>query len=158
MGERRLTTKGIVFFGALTVFLLLLHSADEIARGAAAQQYASVGVGAAALFLILLFVLYVFGVGWAWKEPPRPSHHRMFLGWERKLGYVIVLVLSPFAFGRFLFHAYTLFGSVSLEAIAAAYTSQAVGVFFVFVYLALALTSLMALLLSHYALAVPKQE
>ena len=36
--ERRLRTKGIVVFGSLTVFLLLLHATDEIARGAAAQH------------------------------------------------------------------------------------------------------------------------
>ena len=142
--ERRLTTKGIAFFGALTVFLLLLHAADEIARGESARQYSGVSPGGATTFFILLMVLYVFGIGWTWKE--------------RKLGYVIVLVLSPFAFLRFLFHAYSLFGGVSLEAIAVAYTSEAVGAFFVFSYLALGLTSLMTLIFSIYALAVRKQE
>ena len=144
MGEIRLITKGVVFFGALTVFLTLLHAADEFARGAAAQNYGIFSAGAAVTFLILLMVLYVFGIGWAWKE--------------RKRGYVIVLVLSPFAFARFLGHAFTLSGFVSLEAIAAGYMSEAVGVFIVFVYLALALTSLTAALLSIYALAVRKQE
>ena len=138
--ERRLRTKGIVFFGALTVFLLLLHATDEIARGAAAQQYAGVGVGGAVTFLILLLIPYIFGLGWTWKE--------------RKLGYVIVLVFSPIAFLRFLGVAFSRFGS--LEAIAPAYTSEAVGAFFIFIYLAFALTSLMALLLSIYALAVRK--
>ncbi|MEE9592607.1 MAG: hypothetical protein V3W28_03385 [Thermoplasmata archaeon] len=37
MGERRLTTKGIVFFGAVTVFLGLLPGADDVVRGEAAQ-------------------------------------------------------------------------------------------------------------------------
>jgi hypothetical protein len=41
---------------------------------------------------------------------------------------------------------------------AAAYSSEAVGVFLVFTYLAYGLTSLMALLLPIYALAIPKQE
>ncbi len=139
---RRLTTKGIAFFGALTVFLLLLHAAEEIARGQSAQNYASFGVGAAALFLILLMVLYVFGIGWAWKE--------------RKLGYGIVLVLSPIAFLRTFAQIFGL-GTTDLEAVSAAYTSEAVGVFFVFVYLAIALTSLMALFLSIYALVVRKR-
>ncbi len=142
MGERRLTTKGIAFFGALTVFLLLLHAAEEIARGEAAQQYAGVGAGGAALFLILLMVLYVFGIGWAWKE--------------RKLGYGIVLVLSAIGFLRTLATIFGL-GTTDLEAVFAAYTSEAVGVFFVFVYLAIALTSLMALFLSIYALVVRKR-
>ncbi len=143
MGEIRLTTKGIAFFGALTVLLLLLHAAEEIARGEAAQQYAGVGVGGAALFLILLMVLYVFGIGWTWKQ--------------RRLGYVIVLVLSPIAFLRTFAQIFGL-GTTDLEATAAAYTSEAVGVFIVFVYLAIALTSLTAALLSIYALAVRKQE
>ena len=142
MGERRLTTKGIAFFGALTVFLLLLHAADEIARGAAAQQYAGFGVGAAVLVLILVMVLYLFGIGWAWKE--------------RRLGYVIVLVGSAVAFARTFAVIFGL-GNPGLEAVFAGYTSEAVGVFFVFVYLAVALTSLMALFLSIYALAVPKR-
>ena len=142
--NRRLTTKGIAFFGALTVFLLLLHSVDEIARGESARQYSGVSPGSATTFFILLLVLYVFGIGWTWKE--------------RKLGYVIVLVMSPFAFLRFFFHAYSLFGSVSLEGIAAAYTSEAAGAFFVFSYMALGLTSLMTLILSINALAVRKQE
>ncbi len=142
--ERKPATKGLVFFGALTVFLLLLHAPDEIARGAAAQNYAGVGVGVALLFVILLLTLYLFGIGWTWKE--------------RKLGYVIVLVMSPFAFLRYLFHAYSLFGGVSLEGIAAAYTSEAAGAFFVFSYMALGLTSLMTFILSLNALAVRKQE
>ncbi len=142
MGERRLTTKGIVFFGALTVFLLVLHASDEIARGAAAEQYAGVGVGVAALFLILLMVLFVFGLGWTWKE--------------RKLGYVIVLVAGAVAFLRTFAVIFGL-GNPDLEAVFAAYTSEAVGVFFVFVYLAIALTSLMALFLSIYTLAVRKR-
>ncbi len=142
MGERRLTTKGIAFFGALTVFLLLLHASDEIARGAAAQQYAGVGVGGAVLLLILLMVLFVFGIGWAWKE--------------RRLGYGIVLVTSAVAFLRTFAVIFGL-GNPNLEAVFAAYTSEAVGVFFVFVYLAVALTSLMALFLSIYALAVRKR-
>jgi len=141
--NRRLTTKGIAFFGALTVFLVLLHAAEEIARGQAAQNYAGFGVGAAVLFLILLLTLYLFGIGWTWKE--------------RKLGYVIVLVLSPLAFLRFLFHALTSDASMSLEGIAAGYTSEALGVFFVFIYMAFGLTSLMALLLSIYALVVRKR-
>ena len=33
--ERRFTTKGIVFFGAVTVFLLLLHAVDMVASGEA---------------------------------------------------------------------------------------------------------------------------
>ena len=78
--DRRVRTKGIVVFGTLTVFLLLLHAADEVARGEAAQTYAGVGVGGALTLLILLLTLYLFGIGWTWKE--------------RKLGYVIVLVLS----------------------------------------------------------------
>ncbi len=139
MGERRLTTKGIAFFGVLTVFLLLLHAADEIARGAAAQQYAGFGVGAAALVLVLAMVAFVFGIGWAWKE--------------RRLGYGIVLVGSAVAFLRTFAVIFGL-GNPGLEAIVAAYTSEAVGVFIVFVYLAIALTSLMALFLSIYALAV----
>ena len=101
-------------------------------------------VGSATTFFILLLILYVFGIGWTWKE--------------RKLGYVIVLVMSPFAFLRYLFHAYSLFGGVSLEGIAAGYTSEAVGAFFVFSYMALGLTSLMTLILSINALAVRKQE
>lgn len=142
--ERRLATKGIVFFGALTVFLLLLHATDEISRGEAARQYGDVSPGSATTFFILLLVLYVFGIGWTWKG--------------RKLGYVIVLVTSPFAFLRYLFHAYSLVGGDSLETIAAAYTSEAAGAFFVFAYLALGLTSLMALILSLYALAERKQK
>ncbi len=142
MGEKRLTTKGIVFFGALTVFLLLLHAADEIARGRAAQQYAGFGAGAAGLVLVLAMVAFVFGIGWTWKE--------------RKLGYVIVLVGSAVAFLR-TFAVILGLGNPGLEAIVAAYTSEAVGVFFVFVYLAVALTSLMALFLSIYALAVRKR-
>ena len=141
MGKRRLTTKGIAFFGALTVILLLLHAAEEIARGQSAQNYAGFGVGAAVLFLILLMVLFVFGIGWAWKE--------------RKLGYVIVLVMSPIAFLRTLAVIFG-FGNPDLEAVAAAYTSEAVGIFIVFVYLAIALTSLMALFLSIHALVVRK--
>lgn len=143
--ERRLSTKGIVVFGSLTVFLLLLHATDEIARGAAAQQYAGFGVGAAVTFFILLLIPYIFGLGWTWKE--------------RKLGYVIVLVFSPIAFLRYLAVAFSLSATqafVSLEAIAPAYTSEAVGAFFIFIYLAFALTSLMAFLLSIYALAVRK--
>ncbi len=142
MGERRLTTKGIAFFGALTVFLLLLHASDEIARGQAAQQYAGFGVGAAALVLVLAMVAFVFGMGWAWKE--------------RRLGYGIVLVGSAVAFLRTFAVIFGL-GNPDLEAVFAAYTSEAVGVFFVFVYLAVALTSLMALFLSIYALAVRKR-
>ncbi len=142
--ERRLRTKGIVVFGALTVFLLLLHAADEVARGEAAQQYAGVGVGGALTLLILLLTLYVFGIGWTWKE--------------RKLGYVTVLVLSSTAFLRFLENAFSPTVSQSLEGIAPAYTSEAVGAFFLFIYLAFGLTSLMALLLSLYALAVRKQK
>ena len=142
--ERRLTTKGIVFFGALTVLMLLLHAVDEFARGEAARSYEGVSPGSATTFFILLLILYVFGIGWAWKE--------------RKRGYVIVLVMSPIAFLRYLFHAYSLFGQASLEAVAADYTSEAVGAFFVFAYLALALTSLMAFILSLNALAVRKQE
>ena len=140
--NRRLTTKGIAFFGALTVFLLLLHAAEEIARGQSAQNYASFGVGAAVLALILVLVLYVFGIGWAWKE--------------RKLGYGIVLVMSPIAFLRTFAVIFGL-GNPDLEAVFAAYTSEAVGVFIVFVYLAIALTSLMALFLSIYALVVRKR-
>ena len=140
--NRRLTTKGIAFFGALTVFLVLLHAAEEIARGEAAQNYASFGVGAAALALILLMVLYVFGIGWTWKE--------------RKLGYGIVLVASAGAFLRTFAVIFGL-GNPDLEAVFAAYTSEAVGAFFVFVYLAIALTSLMALLLSINALVVRKR-
>ena len=136
----RLTTKGIALFGALTVFLVLLHAAEEIARGEAAQNYAGVGVGAAVL---LLMVLFIFGIGWTWKE--------------RKLGYVIVLVGGAVAFLRALAQILGL-GTTDLEAVFAAYTSEAVGVFFVFVYLAIALTSLMALFLSIYALAVRKQQ
>ena len=86
MGKRKLTTKGIVFFGALTVFLLLLHAAEEIARGAAARSYSGVSAGGAILFFILLLTLYVFGIGWAWKE--------------RRLGYGIVIVASAGAFLR----------------------------------------------------------
>ena len=145
MGERRLTTKGIVFFGALTVFLLLLHAADEIVGpwGTGAGQ---VG-GAAGLFAILVPTVWVFGLGWTWKE--------------RKLGYVIVLVLSPIAFLGFLLHPFALGGQTSLEGIAAAYTlsgAVAVGVFMVFALLAFGLTSLTTFLLSIYALAVPKRE
>jgi len=140
--NRRLTTKGIAFFGALLVVLLLLHAADDIARGEAAQNYASFGVGAATLFLILLLVLYVFGIGLAWKE--------------RRLGYGIVLVGSAGAFLRTFAVIFGL-GNPDLEALFAAYTSEAVGVFFVFVYLAIALTSLMALFLSIYALVVRKR-
>ena len=77
-----------------------------------------VSPGSATTFFILLLILYVFGIGWAWKE--------------RKLGYVIVLVMSPIVFLRYLFHAYSLFGQASLEGVAAAYTSEAVGAFFVF--------------------------
>jgi len=139
---RRLTTKGIAFFGALTVFLLLLHAAEEIARGQSAQNYASFGVGAAVLALILVLILYVFGIGWAWKG--------------RKLGYGIVLVASAGAFLRTFAVIFGL-GNPDLEAVFAAYTSEAVGVFIVFVYLAIALTSLMALFLSIYALAVHKR-
>ena len=95
------------------MFLLLLHSVDEIARGESARQYSGVSPGSATTFFILLLVLYVFAIGWTWNG--------------RKLGYVIVLVMSPFAFLRYLFHAYSLFGGVSLEAIAVAYTSEAVG-------------------------------
>ena len=142
--ERRPATKVLVFFGALTAFLLLLHSVDEISRGESARQYSGVSVGSATTFFILLLVLYVFAIGWTWKE--------------RKLGYVIVLVMSPFAFLRYLFHAYSLFGGVSLEGIAAAYTSEAAGAFFVFSYMALGLTSLMTLILSINALAVRKRE
>ena len=140
--NRRLTTKGIAFFGALTVFLVLLHAAEEIARGEAAQNYASFGVGAAVLALILLMVLYVFGIGWAWKQ--------------RRLGYGIVLVLSAIGFLRTLATIFGL-GTTDLEAVFAAYTSEAVGVFIVFVYLAIALTSLMALFLSIYALVGRKR-
>ena len=140
--ERRLTTKGIVFFGALTVFLLFLHAAEEIARGAAAQNYAGFGVGAATQFFILLMVLYVFGIGWAWKE--------------RRLGYGIVLVGSAVAFLRTFAVIFGL-GILDLEALVAAYTSEAVGVFFVFVYVAIALTSLMTLFLSIHALVVRKR-
>ena len=135
-------SKGIVFFGALTVLLLLLHAADEIVRGEAAQQYEGLGAGGAVTFLILLLILYIFGIVWTWEG--------------RKLGYVIVLVLSPIAFLRFLENAFTSTASFSLEGIPVAYTSEAVGAFFVFIYLAFALTSLMALLLSIYALAVRK--
>ena len=135
-------SKGIVFFGALTVLLLLLHGADEIVRGEAAQQYDGLGVGAAATFLILLLILYLFGLGWTWEG--------------RKLGYVIVLVLSPIGFLRFLENALTSTAEYSLEGIPVAYTSEAVGAFFVFIYLAFGLTSLMTLLLSIYALAVRK--
>ena len=142
--EKSLEKKGIVVFGALTVFLLLLHGPDEIARGAAAQNYASVGLGPAILFLILLLTLYSFGVGWSWKE--------------RKLGYVIVLVLSPIAFLRFLFHAFSSDPGMSLEAIAAGYTSEAIGVFFVFVYMAFGLTSLMTFILTLHTLSVPKKK
>ncbi len=142
MGERRLTTKGIVFFGALTVFLLLLHAADEIV-GPWATGAGMVG-GAAGLFAILVPTVWVFGLGWTWKE--------------RKLGYVIVVVLSSVAFLRFLENAFTTTVSQSLEGIAPAYTSEAVGAFFVFIYVAFGLTSLMALLLSLYALAVRKQK
>jgi len=142
--ERSLEKKGIVVFGALTAFLLLLHGPDEIARGAAAQNYASVGVGPAILFLILLLTLYAFGVGWSWKE--------------RKLGYVIVLVLSPIAFLRFLFHTFTSDASMNLEAIATGYTSEAIGVFFVYIYMAFGLTSLITFILTLYILAVPKKE
>ena len=140
--NRRLTTKGIAFFGALTVFLVLLHAAEEIARGEAAQNYGAFGVGAAVTFLILLMVVFVFGIGWAWKE--------------RKLGYGIVLVLSAVGFAR---TSAQIFGSgtTDLEATAAAYMSEAVGVFIVFVYLAMALTSLMVLFLSIYALVVRKR-
>ena len=141
--ERRLTTKGIAFFGALTVFLVLLHAAEEITRGESAQNYGSFSLGGAILGLILLMVLYVFGIGWTWKG--------------RKLGYVIVLVLSLIGFLRTFAQIFGL-GTTDLEATAAAYTSEAVGVFVVFVYLAIALTSLMALFLSIYALAVRKQE
>ena len=140
--NRRLTTKGIAFFGALTVFLVLLHAAEEIARGQAAQNYAGFGVGAAVLALILLMVLYVFGIGWAWKQ--------------RRLGYGIVLVMSPIAFLRTSAVIFGL-GNPDLEAVFAAYTTEAVGVFIVFVYLAIALTSLMALFLSIYALVVRKR-
>ncbi len=143
MGERRLTTKGIAFFGALTVFLLLLHAADEIARGAAAQQYAGFGVGAAALVLVLVMVLFIFGLGWTWKE--------------RRLGYVIVLVGSAVAFLRTFAVIFGL-GNPGLEAIVAAYTSEAVGVFFVFVYMAFGLTSLITFLLTLPTLAVRKKE
>ena len=118
--ERSLEKKGIVVFGALTVFLILLHGPDEIARGAAAQNYASVGVGPAVLFLILLLTLY--------------------------------------AFLRFLFHAFTSDPSMSLEAIATGYTSEAIGIFFVFVYMAFGLTSLITFLLTLHTLFVPKKE
>ena len=141
--KRSPATKGIVFFGALTVFLLLLHSVDEISRGEAARQYSGVSVGGATTFFILLLILYVFGIIWTWKG--------------RTLGYVIVLVLSPFAFLRFLLHAYAL-GADSLETIAAAYTSKAAGAFFIFPYLALGLTSLMTLILSLYALTDSKGQ
>jgi len=140
---RRLTTKGIAFFGTLTVFLLVLHATDEIARGAAAQQYAGFGAGEAVLVFILLMVLYLFGIGWAWKQ--------------RRLGYWIVLVGSAIAFLR-TFSVILGLGNPDLEALFAAYTSEAVGVFFVFVYLAIALTSLMALFLSIYALVVRKRS
>ncbi|MCH7828874.1 hypothetical protein IH982_03395 [Patescibacteria group bacterium] len=140
---KTLIEKGIVFFGALTVFLLLLHATDEIARGAAAQQYAIVGAGVAVLFFILLMILYVFGIGWAWKQ--------------RRLGYGIVLVASAAAFLR-TFAVILGLGNPDLEALFAAYASEAVGVFFVFVYLAIALTSLMALFLSIYALVIRKRE
>lgn len=142
MEETRLTTKGIAFFGALTVFLLLLHSAEEISRGASAQQYAGVGLGPAVLFLILLLILYLFGIGLAWKQ--------------RRLGYGIVLVASAGAFLRTFAVIFGL-GNPDLEAVFAAYTTEAVGVFIVFVYLAIALTSLMALFLSIYALVVRKR-
>ena len=138
--ERRLTTKGIVFFGSLTVFLVILLVADDVVRGEAAQFG---GVGVEALFFILLSTLWVFGIGWAWKE--------------RKLGYGIVLVLSSLGFFFSLLNFFGL-GVPSLEAIAAFYTSEAVSVFFIFTYLAGGLTSLMAALLSLYALIVPKQE
>ncbi len=153
--ERRLTTKGIAFFGALTVFLGLLIGADDVVRGEAAQLG---GVGVYALGGSLFLTAYVFGIGWAWKEPARPSHHRMFLGWERKLGYGIVLVLSAAFFVVVLALSFGLGGIDSLEAIAAFYTSEAVGAFFVFINLAAGRTTLMALLLSLDALAVPKQD
>ena len=139
-------SKRIAFFGAVTVLLLLLHAVSEIARGETAATYGSVGVsvGGIVTFLILLLVFYLFGIEWAWKE--------------RKSGYVIVLVLSTLAFARFLFHAFTLFDSVSLEAIFAGHMSEAVGVFFLFVYLAIGLTGLTTALLCIYALAVRKQE
>ncbi len=141
MGERRLTTEGIVFFGALTVFLGLLTGADDVVRGEAAQLG---GVGVYALGGILFLTAYVFGIGWAWKE--------------RRLGYGIVLVLSAASFVAVLALSFGLGGIDSLEAIAAFYTSEAVGAFFTFINLAAGLTTLMALLLSLYALAVPKQE
>ena len=143
--ERRLTTKGIAFFGALTVNLGLLHFVNDVLLGEAAREAAQFGgTAVAALSIILVSTLYVFGIGWAWKE--------------RKLGYGIVLVLSAGFFLGSLGHLFGLGGSASLEPISAAYASEAVGAFFVFALLAWGLTSLMALLLSLYALAVPKQE
>ncbi len=140
--ERRLTTKGIAFFASLTVILGLPLLADDVVRGEAAQLGGD--VGGFALILILLSTLYVFGIGWAWKE--------------RRLGYGIVLGVSLFSFVAILLNFFGLGGFPSLTAIAAAYTSEAVGIFLVFTYLAYGLTSLMALLLSIYTVAVPKQD
>ena len=49
------------------------------------------------------------------------------------------------------------FGNPDLEAVSAAYTSEAAGAFFVFSYMALGLTSLMTLILSINALVVRKR-
>ncbi len=66
--------------------------------------------------------------------------------------------MSLFSFVAILLNFLSLGGFPSLTVIAAAYTREAVGVFLVFTYLAFGLTSLMALLLSLYALAARKQK
>ncbi len=109
-----------------------------------ARGEAGMAGGAAGLFAILVPMAWVFGIGWTWKG--------------RKLGYGIVLVLSIIAFLGFLVHPFALMGNTPLEAIVAAYTSEAVGVFILFALLAWGWTSLTTLLLSIYALVVPKQE
>lgn len=140
--ERRLSAKGIAFFGALTVILGLLHLAYDLLGGGNGPIPG--GVGGNALFAIVLTTVYVFGLGWSWKE--------------RKVGYGLALVLSlfPFFLVAFLSHSFGIMGSEVVTDAAAGFASESVALLFVFATLAVGLTSLTTLLLSAYALATPR--
>ncbi len=120
-------SKTLTATSLLSIFLMTLHSTDEVLR----NEFGSLqGLVTAALVLIL--IVWLYGISLVLRE--------------RRGGYIISLVISLYISSIALAHM-TGDGDVSLSQIAAA-----TGPFFVWVVIALGVTSISSLVLSIYGL------
>ncbi len=120
-------SKTLTVTSLLSIFLMTLHSTDDVLR----NEFGSLqGPGTAVLVLIL--IVWLYGISLVLRE--------------KKAGYIISLVISLFFSFVALAHI-TGDGDVPLSQIAAT-----TGPFFVWVVIALGVTSISSLVLSIYGL------